>query len=71
MIEFSRMEIRGITLHHTLFAPSRLLREAAAAIHPQALSKDISVNIFASEDLPSTWGDYSKLNQTLGVLVLD
>ena len=55
-------------MHHALFDPARLLREAAAAIHPEALGKDISVNIFCAEGLSSVWGDYSKLSQTLGVL---
>lgn len=68
MIEFSRMEIWGITLNPALFSPGRLLREAAAAIHPLALAKDISVNVFLEDDLPHVWGDYAKLNQTLGVL---
>ncbi len=68
MIEFSRMEIWGITLNASLFNPGRLLRDAASTIHPPALAKDISVNVFVTDDLPPMWGDYAKLNQTLGIL---
>lgn len=68
MIEFSRMEIHGVTVTHTLFSPGRLIREAAAAIHPNTLVKNISVNVFIPEDFPCAWGDQGKLSQVLGIL---
>lgn len=67
MIEFSRMEIRGVTLNYALVRPERLLREAAAAIHPHAMRKNITVSMSVPDGLPCVWGDYGKLSQTLGV----
>lgn len=69
MIEFSRMQIRGIQLSQQLFSPSRLLEESVASIHPHAVAKDISVTFFCPENLPAAWGDLDKLGQVLGVLL--
>lgn len=69
MIEFSRMEIRGIHLHMTLFDASRLLREAVASMQPHALAKDISMTIYCPENFPPIWADRGKLGQVLGILL--
>ncbi len=69
MIEFSRMEIRGVQISADLFSPARLAREAAASIHPLTLAKDISVNVFVEDHLPYAWGDREKLAQVLGILL--
>lgn len=69
MIEFSRMEIRGVQISPDLFSPVRLAREAAASIHPLTLAKDISVNLFVEDHLPYAWGDREKLAQVLGILL--
>jgi PAS domain S-box-containing protein len=69
MIEFSRMEIRGIQLNVGLFSAARLVEESVASIHPQAVAKDITVNFFCPDNLPSAWGDADKLAQVLGVLL--
>ncbi len=69
MIEFSRMEIRGVRINADIFAPGRLAYESAASIHPHATAKDISVNVFVEENLPYAWGDPEKLGQVLGILL--
>ena len=69
MIEFSRMEIRGVRTNMYLFSPERLIRESVASVHPQATAKDITVNIFAQDQLSYAWGDREKLGQVLGILL--
>jgi len=69
MIEFSRMEIRGVQLKVVLFSLERLLREAVASVQPQALIKDLSISIFSSEELPPVWGDRGKIAQVMGILL--
>lgn len=69
MIEFSRMEIRGVRINANLFAPGNLAYESAASIHPHAMAKDISVNVFVEDGLTAAWGDREKLGQVLGILL--
>lgn len=69
MIEFSRMEIRGIRPNISLFSVARLVREAVAAAQPHALGKDISIGAFVPENERPVWGDRGKLAQVLGVLL--
>lgn len=69
IIEFSRMEIRGLQLNVTLFTPERLVREAVASVHPQTLAKELSVTVSEGEQTPLAWGDREKLGQVLGILL--
>jgi PAS domain S-box-containing protein len=69
MIEFSRMEIRGIQLQKTLFSPGKLARECVASAEPQALAKDISLSIFIPDEFPPAWGDPEKISQVLGIVL--
>ncbi len=69
MIEFSRIQIRGIQLINDLYDIGALAREAASAIHPSALEKDITVHVHVPEHPCYSWGDRAKLNQTLGILL--
>ena len=69
MIEFSRMEIRGIQLQKTLFSPGKLARECVASAEPQALAKDISLSIFIPDEFPPAWGDPEKISQVLDILL--
>ncbi|MCX5771444.1 MAG: ATP-binding protein [Candidatus Hydrogenedentes bacterium] len=69
MIEFSRMEIRGVQLKVALFNFERLVREAVASIQPQALTKDLSISIFMPDDLPPVWADRGKIAQVMGILL--
>lgn len=65
MIEFSRMELRGVVLHYTLFDPRRLVDECVASAHPQALAKSIEISGDVAGDVPCLWGDREKLSQTI------
>ncbi len=69
MIEFSRMEIRGLQIAVDLFSPGRLAREALAFVHPQALAKNITLNLFVDDQTANAWGDKEKLGQVLGILL--
>ena len=69
MIEFSRMEIRGIQLRVGLFDVGNLVREAVASVQPHALAKDISVGIYCPDDFRPVWGDRARLAQVLGILL--
>ncbi len=69
MIEFSRMEIRGIQLSLDLFGIERLLHEAIASIHPHTMAKDISTNYYVSDSLTFAWFDREKIAQVLGILL--
>lgn len=69
MIEFSRMEIRGVQLHVTLSNAAALVRESAASITPQAMAKDISVSAFVDDDFPPVWYDRAKIAQVLSILL--
>lgn len=69
IIEFSRMEIRGVQLGMSLFRPKDLVDECVASAHPTAVPKDISINVFVEEDLPPVWGDMDKLGQVIGILL--
>ncbi len=69
MIEFSRMEIRGIHLQSSLFSVDRLIHESVASVQPHALAKDISIGIYCPEEMRPIWGDRGKLGQVLGILL--
>lgn len=69
MIEFSRMEIKGVRLYKTLFAPSHLVEESISSAAPQALNKEINLVANIEPDLPAMWGDRGKLGQVLGILL--
>ena len=69
MIEFSRMEIRGILLQETIFHIAPLIEECVSSAHPHLLKKDMSATIFVPDDLPPLWGDRGKLGQVIAILL--
>lgn len=69
MLEFTRMEIRGVRLHETLFNIESLIRECVDSAHPHVLKKDISVTTFVPDGTPPIWGDREKLGQVIGILL--
>ncbi|MBP8129610.1 MAG: PAS domain S-box protein [Candidatus Hydrogenedentes bacterium] len=69
IIEFSRMEIRGVQLTMNLFSPARLIHECVASAQPHALPKDLSLNVFADEHIGPIWADRDKIGQVLGILL--
>ncbi len=69
MIDFSRMEIRGVQLNTALFSVTHLVRDAVDSIHPQASAADIEVRVETPDSIPHAWGDRDKLVQVLGNLL--
>ncbi|HNR29496.1 MAG TPA: PAS domain S-box protein [Candidatus Hydrogenedentes bacterium] len=69
IIEFSRMEIRGVHLSMNLFSPTRLIQECVASLQPHALPKDLSINTFTEEGIGPVWADREKIGQVIGILL--
>ncbi len=69
MIEFSRMEVRGVRLHHTIFSMGQLVRESAASIKPQALGRELEAIAESPKDDVLMWGDRKRIAQVLGILL--
>ncbi|MFM1919869.1 MAG: hypothetical protein RLZZ303_1503, partial [Candidatus Hydrogenedentota bacterium] len=69
IIEFSRMEIRGLDLSLTLFDIEDLLNEAAASALPGAAEKSIGISISLPEPVGFAWGDRRRLQQVLAILL--
>ncbi|MCC6154990.1 MAG: PAS domain S-box protein [Candidatus Hydrogenedentes bacterium] len=69
IIEFSRMEVRGLLLHQTLFSGEKFLNECAATLAPQAQSRDLHIRVMASPDAAILWGDRRRLVQAVTILL--
>lgn len=69
IIEFSRMEIRGMELSITLFDVEDLVNEAAASAHPGASDKSINICVEVPEPLGVAWGDPRRIQQVLAILL--
>ncbi|MCF6286864.1 MAG: ATP-binding protein, partial [Candidatus Hydrogenedentes bacterium] len=69
IIEFSRMEIRGVQISRRLFSPAYLVEESVSSFHPDAVARDIELNAVVDEGIVPTWCDREKLGQVLGILL--
>lgn len=69
IIEYSRMEVRGLQLHRTVFRAEKLLEECAASIAPQALAKNLTVSVDCAKEVGWVWGDRKRLAQMLTVFL--
>jgi PAS domain S-box-containing protein len=69
IIEFSRMEVRGLSLHQTLFSGEKFLAECAASMAPQAQLRDLHIRVQASPDAAIFWGDRHRLLQAIAILL--
>lgn len=69
MIDFARMEIRGLRLDWTLFSLKDLVDDRARSVEPQVMAKDISLSAFAEDAVGAIWGDREKIGQVLGILL--
>lgn len=70
MIEFSRMEIRGIKLERKVFNIKNLLHESVDFVLPRSVAKGIRItNNSSSENDVYIWGDKEKLGQVLGIIL--
>lgn len=68
IIEFSRMEIRGVQISLRLCTPSAIIQEAVSSFHPGALAREIELTAEIPEGLPPIWCDRTKMDQVLGIL---
>ncbi len=70
MIEFSRMEIRGVKLERKVFNVKNLLNESVDFVIPRSVAKGVKIiNNSSSVDDVYIWGDKEKLDQVLGILL--
>lgn len=69
MIDFSRMEIRGITLQPNLYSPGSLAQESVASFVPQAQAKGVKLSSEEWSEACIAWGDRERLAQVLGILI--
>lgn len=69
IIEFSRMEIRGVRLSRRLFSPAYMVEEAVSSFHPDALAREIELVADVEDGIVPTWCDREKLGQVLGILL--
>ncbi|NUM53274.1 MAG: PAS domain S-box protein [Candidatus Hydrogenedentes bacterium] len=69
IIEFSRMQVRGVVLHQTLFSGEKFLAECAASLAPQAQLRDLHIRVHASPDAALLWGDRHRLIQAMTILL--
>ena len=69
MIEFSRMEIKGIRLNETVFNLSNMLDECVSSAHPDAYQNRVKLKLSIEHELLPVWGDRTKLVQVMGILL--
>ncbi|HQL94114.1 MAG TPA: ATP-binding protein [Candidatus Hydrogenedentes bacterium] len=69
LLEYSRMQIKGVTPVLSLVSAKALIGEAVAAVHPDALAKDIAVETAADGPPGFLWVDRDKFSQVLGILL--
>jgi PAS domain S-box-containing protein len=69
MIDFSRMEIRGVSLKPSLYLPGKLIQDGVASFVPQAAAKGVA--LFAEDDTGAcaAWGDRERLGQAIAILI--
>ena len=68
MIEFSRMEIKGIRLNETVFNLTGLLEECVSSAHPTAYQNKVKLKLHTADENLPIWGDRAKLTQVMGIL---
>jgi len=69
MIEFSRMEIRGIRLVISLFDLGGLVEECVTSMEPQLSQKNMNAIVDVDANLGLVWGDRKRLGQVLTILL--
>jgi PAS domain S-box-containing protein len=69
MLDFSRMEIRGIELVRSLSRLDRVARESVASATPQLREKGMRAEVEADDALPAVWADRKRLAQMLAILL--
>lgn len=65
MIEFSRMQMRGLRLKYTLLMLDGLVEECVNSIKPTATQRGLVLECTFQETMPRVWGDRARLAQVL------
>ena len=69
MIEFSRMEIKGLQLKKKLFSVNELIEENVAFNKPKIITKQIKLIEPYKDKEIYIWADRDKMSQVLGILL--
>jgi len=69
MIEFSRIEIKGLQIKKKLFSVKELIKENISFNNPKIIAKQINlIEKYDNEDI-YIWADKEKISQVLGILL--
>ncbi|HOV32049.1 MAG TPA: ATP-binding protein [Candidatus Hydrogenedens sp.] len=69
MIEFSRMEIKGLQLKKKLFSIKELIEENVAFNNPKIIEKQIKIIDTYKDKEIYVWADRDKISQVIGILL--
>lgn len=69
MLEFTRMETRGVELTKTLVSMRQVVAEGAASAKPDVLEKSIKLDWEVAQDVPYVWADRKRIAQVLAILL--
>lgn len=69
MIEFSRMQIRGIRLSLGLFTLNGLVQDCVSSAQPQGAAKGISFEFEVALEVAMVWADRKRVAQVLSILL--
>jgi len=69
MIDFGRMQVRGIDLSVSVIDAAELVRDAVRSATPQAGAKELTLSCELAADRIPAWGDRKRLSQVLGILM--
>ncbi len=69
MIDFGRMQVRGIDLAVSVIDAAELVREAVRSAAPQASAKGLKITSEPAQERIAAWGDRKRLGQVLGILM--
>ncbi len=69
MIEFSKMEIRGLRLEIGLFRPRVLVQECVGSIRPQAAARNIRLLVEMDEEAAFAWADRKRVAQVISIFL--
>ena len=69
MLEFMRMETRGISLVMTLLPIHQIVEEGITSASPHAKASGIALSCDIISGMPFVWGDHQRIAQVLAILL--
>lgn len=69
MIEFSRMEIKGLQIRKKLFSINELMEENISFIRPKVIAKQLELKWLNGDNDIYVWADREKISQVIGILL--